>query len=76
MPHQCLAQEALRGCETASFAEPEFDSVAVAGNGAIEISPLPSDLDVRFVNVPPASDRALAPIELLQQKRSIVDSQR
>ncbi|MBB3019130.1 hypothetical protein FHR70_002184 [Microvirga lupini] len=62
---QCLAQKALCGREIASFAEPEFDGVAVAVDGAIDIPPLPSDLDVRFVDVPPADDRALTPIELL-----------
>jgi hypothetical protein len=32
-------------------------------------------LDISSVDVPPAGDRALAPIELLQQKQSIVDRQ-
>jgi hypothetical protein len=40
----------------------------------MEIPPLSTDLDVGFVDVPPARDGAPAPIELLQQEWRVMDS--
>lgn len=68
-----LAQETLGGHQIAPFAKPELDGVTVAVDGSIEIPPLPTHLDLGFIHVPPASDWALASIELLQQERSIVN---
>jgi hypothetical protein len=45
----------------------------MAVDRAIEIHPASADLDVSFIEMPFASDGPLAPIELLQQERSIVD---
>jgi hypothetical protein len=36
-------------------------------------NPTPTDFDVRLVHMPPAAERALAPIELPQQGRGMVD---
>ncbi len=58
------------GC---AAAEPELDRVAVAIDGAVEIFPLASDLDVSFVDMPFARYRAFALIEVLQQERGIVN---
>jgi hypothetical protein len=63
MTLQRLSEEALGGRQVAVSAEIEFDRVADAVAGAIEIHPLATDLDVRFVHMPFAGDGALALIE-------------
>ena len=66
MPLQCFAQEPLRGSEVSPLAEPELNGVTIAVDGPLQVPPLTAHLDIGFVDMPPATDRALAPIELLQ----------
>jgi hypothetical protein len=73
VPLECLTQEALSSGEIAPLAEPELDRVAVAINGAVEIFPLASDFDVGLIHVPSPTDSSLAPVELLDQERGVVD---
>src|SRR5690606_21376076 len=73
MPLERLAQEPLGRSQIPPLTEPELNRIAVAVDGAVEIHPMPTDLDISLVDMPSAGDRALAPIELLQQERSIVD---
>jgi hypothetical protein len=49
MPIQGLTQEALRSSQIAPLAEPELDCVAIAVDRAVEIPPVPADLDVDTV---------------------------
>jgi hypothetical protein len=67
VPLEYLAQKQFGGGKIAPHAEPEFDSVAIAVDGLIEIFPLPSDVNVGFVNVPLGGDGSLSLIEPLQQ---------
>src|SRR5689334_22475629 len=67
MPFKCFAQEAPSGREIAPFAEPEIDRVAMAIDRAGQVHPAPSDFDVGFIHMPPASDGSLSAIEPLQQ---------
>jgi hypothetical protein len=67
MPIERFAQEPLGRRQMAPLAEPELDCVAIAVDRAVKILPLPSDLDVSFVDMPLVSDRSLAAIEPLQQ---------
>ncbi len=73
MPFEGLAQKPFGRGQIASFTEPEFNGVAMAVDGAIEIPPLSTNFDACLVHVPIASDRTLASIELLQQEGRIVD---
>ncbi len=73
MPLERLAQEAFGGSQIASLAEPEFDRVAIAVDGAVEVHPSAADPDICLVHVPFPADRALASIELLQQQRGVVN---
>jgi hypothetical protein len=73
MALECLAQKPLSRSEVSPLAEPEFNSVTVAVDGAIQISPLAADLDVCLINMSFARHRPLAPIELFQQERRIVN---
>ena len=67
MPFQRTSQEPLRGCEIAPLAEPELDRVAIAVDGAVEIYPPATDLDLGFVEMPSLGDRPLPPIETSEQ---------
>jgi hypothetical protein len=69
MPLERLAQESFGGSQVAPLAEPEFDRVTIAVDGPVQILLPPADLDVCFINMPLVSDRALAPVEALQQLR-------
>ena len=51
------------------LAEMEFDRVADAVDGSVEIHPSSADLDVGFIDMPFSGDGALAPIETLQKQR-------
>jgi hypothetical protein len=73
MPVERLAQEPFGGSQIAPFAGPELDGVAVAVDSPMEIRPASTDLAVSFIHVPFAGDRALAPVELLQQERDVVN---
>jgi hypothetical protein len=44
-----LAQKPFSGSQVAPLAEPELNGVAIAIDGAVEIPPLPTDLDVDTV---------------------------
>ena len=55
------------------LAEEELDRIANAVDGAVEIRPLASNLDLGFVHMPLAGDATLAPIEALQQQRRITN---
>ena len=67
MALQGLPQEAFGHRQVTVFAEEEFDRIAKAVDGAIEIHPLAADLDVGLVQVPLSSDAPLAPVEQVQQ---------
>src|SRR4051812_43790681 len=73
MALECLAQKPLGRSEVSPFAEPEFNGIAIAVDSAIQMVPLVADLDVCLINMPFARYRLLAPIELFQQERGIVD---
>ena len=73
MPLKSLAQEPLGSGEIAPLAEPELDRVAIAVDRPVQLPPPPADLDVCLINMPFAGDWALAPIELFQQERGIVN---
>jgi hypothetical protein len=64
MALQGLTQEACGGSEVSPLAEPEFNSIAIAVDGAIQIPPLAADLDVCLINRPFARYRQFASIEL------------
>lgn len=56
------------------FTEPELDRVADAVDGAVEIHPAASDLNIiGFVHVPPAGDGPFAPVEAVQQLQREAD---
>src|SRR4051812_29165363 len=65
MPLECLAQEPYGGSEIALLVEPELDRAAVAVGRPVEVSPTTSDFDIRFINMPLASDPQLLLIEPL-----------
>jgi hypothetical protein len=67
VPLQCSGEDALSGSQIAPFAEPELNRVAIAVDGAIEISSPSTNFDVCFVHVPFVLDGALASIELLKE---------
>jgi len=67
MPLQCSGQKAFGSGEVAPLAELELHCGAVAVDGAVEINPTTSDLDVCLVDVPPAGDDPLVGIEALQK---------
>lgn len=69
MALQGFPEEALGRQQVAMLAEPEFDRVADAVDGAVEIHPLTANLDVGFVDMPFAGDGTLAAVEALQQPR-------
>ena len=50
------------------LAEPEFDRVADAVDGAVEIHPLAANLDVGLIPKPLAADCTLALVDSLQQQ--------
>jgi hypothetical protein len=60
MPLECFAQKPFGRSQVSLGTEPEFDRVAIAVDGSIEIFPFASDFDVSFVNVPFGSDGSLA----------------
>ncbi len=66
MPLQRLEQEPFRGGQIAPLAEPELNGVAAAVNRAVQVHPLPTDLDISLVDMPLPAHRTLAPTELLQ----------
>jgi hypothetical protein len=73
MTLESLAQKAFGSAEVSPLAEPELDRVTIAIDRTVEIPPLGSDLDICFIDMPPAGDWALAPIEPIQQKRGVVN---
>src|SRR3954454_19010448 len=56
------AEEGLGGGHIAGLAQVNIDQVAVAVDRPVEIAPLPSDLDVGFIDVPAAADLAGPPL--------------
>ena len=66
---QRLSKEALGCRQIPMLAEMEFDRVADAVDGSVEIHPSSADLDVGFIDMPFSGDGALAPIEALQEQR-------
>ena len=74
MPLQRLAQEPLSGCEVAALAEPEFYRVTVAVDGAVQVHPTSSDLDIGFIDVPSPRDGSLPLIEALQGQWRVMHS--
>ncbi len=73
MALKCLAQESFGGCQIAPLAELELDRIAIAVDGAVQIPPLPTNLDIGFIKMPFAGNCSLAPVESLQQERGIVN---
>ncbi len=73
MALECLAQKPLGRSEVSPFAEPEFNGIAIAVDGSIEISPLASDFDVSLVHVPFPADASFAKIEALEQFGRVAD---
>ena len=67
MPLERLAQKPFGGGEVSPLAEPEFDRVAVAVDGAVEIRPTSTDFDVRLIHMPSPADGSLASIEPLEK---------
>ena len=74
MPLESPVQEPLGGRQIAPLTEPELNGVTVAVDRLVQIPPLPADLDIGFVGMPPTSDRSLAVIEPPQQQRRVMDS--
>jgi hypothetical protein len=73
VPLECLEQEALGRTEISPFSEPELDRITIAVNGTVEIPPLTTDSDICLVHMPLPCDGLLAPIELLEHERGIVN---
>jgi hypothetical protein len=73
MPFHCLAQELLSGRQFAPFAEPELDGIAIAIDHAVQVHPAASVSNMGFIDMPLVGDRALAPIELLEQERGMMN---
>jgi len=69
MTLQRLSKEALGRRQIPMLAEMEFDRVADAVDGSVEIHPSSADLDGGFIDMPFSGDGALAPIEALQEQR-------
>jgi hypothetical protein len=61
------------GSQVPPFAEPELDHIPVAVDGTVQVHPLAAYLDISLIDLPFSRDRPLAPIELLQQERLIVN---
>ncbi len=61
------AQETLGSSEVAPLAEPELDRVTITVDGPIQIFPLSSDFDVRFIDVPLPGNSSLSSIEAPQK---------
>jgi ABC-type proline/glycine betaine transport system permease subunit len=61
-------EETLGRRQIPMFAEIEFDRVADAVDGAVEIHPFSAHPDVGLVDMPPAGDGALAPVDALQEQ--------
>lgn len=75
MALQDLQQEAFGRRRVTVFAEEEFDRIAEAVDGAIEIHPLAADFDVGLVHVPLSSDAPFASVGSVQQfKREAHDT--
>jgi hypothetical protein len=55
------------------LAKPKLDLVTIAVDGAVQIPPPPTDLDISLLDMLRFGDGSLAGIEALQQERSIVD---
>src|SRR5580698_2631261 len=58
--HLGRLEECLRGCHIAVLAEHHVDQCAGAIDGAVEITPVPMDFDVGFVDVPAAAGPAVS----------------
>ena len=69
MTLQRLSKEALGRRQMPMLAEMEFDRVADAVDGSVEIHSSSADLDVDFIDMPFSGDGALAPIETLREQR-------
>jgi hypothetical protein len=69
---ESVAKKSLCSGEISPLAKPEINSVTGAIAGAVKILPLATDLDICVIDMPLASDRALAEVELLQQGRGLV----
>ncbi len=74
MPRKCFAQKPFRCGKVSPLAQPELDRVTIAVDGALEIPPLPANLDVSFVDVPLGSDGSLACIEAVKKLRRVADN--
>ena len=73
MPFKRLAQEPFGGCKIAPLAEPKLNGVAAAVNRAVQVHPPPTHLDIGLIDMPPSGDGSLAPIELLEQERRVMN---
>lgn len=62
VPLERLTQERFGRRKIAPFAEPEFDRVAVAVDGLVEIQSAPAHLDIPLIDMPFAADGTLVPI--------------
>ena len=69
MPLECLAQK-----NVSPLAEPELDRVTIAVDSRVEISPLPTNLDVSFVDKPLGIDVLLELVEVVQELRRVADN--
>jgi len=67
MAAQRLAHEPLSRQKVSLFTQQEFDCVAHAVDGAVEIHPPAANLDAGLVHVPPARDGALTWVEAFRQ---------
>src|SRR5687768_7256472 len=65
----CRPKERLGRREIARLAQPCVDQIAVSVNGSIEVTPLPLDLEIRFIDIPagPSDPVALFAQSLAQQ---------
>ena len=63
----------MRGLQVAPRGEQEVNGRAMLVDGAVEIPPLPTDLDIGFINMPFAGNGSFAPIEPLQQFGRVPD---
>jgi hypothetical protein len=68
MPGESLSEKAFGDRKVTVLAESELDRVTAAVDGAIEIHPLATNLDIGLVGMPFAGDGTLAPMEALQQQ--------
>lgn len=70
---ESLSQKPFGGGQVTFFAEPELDRIAVAVNGAVQISPLTTYLDIRLIHMPFPPDGPFALIETLEKLGGVTD---